>query len=403
MHDLIHLNKKQYADWPYPKPPNDISDWQAKGGYQQCDPLLDYELIWPERAYNPEFSILIAGCGTTEAAHQAYNHPLATVVGIDLSPASLEHEARLKKKHGLDNLELRQMDLHDAATLGRQFDLVVSYGVLHRQPDPSKALAALASVVKDDGVIFLALYGKHLRSGVYMVQDALRRLGVGQTPQDVAFARSVVGTLPPWHPVQAYIPTVDDLDYDSGFVDTFLHNRDIPYTVPDVLALADSCDLAFQGWFDNLFYYPDGALSANPPLYRKVATLPEREQWAVVELLVPPFSGHRFFLRKKNEAAAKFRIDFDSPSFLETVPSSRQFLKAGNIKPGVTGLSREWHRMQLSGLERAVFLATDGEASIGEIIARQAGSSTENQESALRFFKRMWRLGHVKLSKAPRT
>ena len=299
----------------------------------------------------------------------------------------------------LVNLELRQRDLHNARDLGRKFDLVSSYGVLHCQPDPAKGLAGLAEVVKDDGVIFLSLYGKYLRSGVYMMQDALRRLHVSQSPQDVAFARDVVKSLPPWHPVQSYMQTVNDLSYDSGFVDTFLHPVDIPYTVPDVLALADSCDLVFQGWFDNLFYYPDGAFSANQPLYEKFTALPEREQWAVVELLAPPFSGHRFFLRKKTCDPNNFRFDFDSPELLNAVPSQRQYLKYKILKNNVLELSREWHCMHLTGLDIDLFSLIDGSSTIGEITDKIAGSGAAPHHRARAFFKRMWRLGHVVLSK----
>jgi SAM-dependent methyltransferase len=401
MSELTKIVQQQYLKWPYPKPLDDIAAWQATGGYTQCETALDHELLWPERDYNPEMSILIAGCGTNEAALQAYNHPHATVVGIDLSSTSLENTERLKNKHGLQNLELRQMDLHNVAELGRKFDLVSSYGVVHCTPDPTKALTALSNVVADDGVIFLALYGKYLRYGVYMVQDALRRLGISQSTDDVAFAKSIVASLPLWHPVQAYMRTVDDLGYDSGFVDTFLHRQDIPYAVPDVLALADSCNLNFQGWFDNLFYYPDGAFYSNQPLYRKISSLPMREQWATVELLAPPFSGHRFMMRKKACDIATYRIDCEAEDFLDTFPNRRQFLKSRKLKSTTIELSREWHQMQLNGLEVELFLSADGKTNVKDIISKNTKSRPDIQVEALNFFKHMFKLGHLTFSKVP--
>jgi SAM-dependent methyltransferase len=48
-----------------------------------------------------DLDILIAGCGTNQAAVSAYRNPGAKVVGIDISQPSLDHQQYLKDKHGL--------------------------------------------------------------------------------------------------------------------------------------------------------------------------------------------------------------------------------------------------------------------------------------------------------------
>jgi SAM-dependent methyltransferase len=383
---------------------DDIACWQAKGGYQQCNHVADHTLFWPERAFRPELSILVAGCGTSEAAVEAYNNPSATVVGIDFSPASLDHVARLKKKHSLDNLELHEMDLRDVASLGRSFDHIVSFGVLHATPSTEQSLLALKNVLKDDGVILLALYSQYMRHGVYMIQEALRHLGVEQTSEDVAFTHRLLKTLPAWHPVQDYICQTDDLGYNAGIVDTFLHKVDRAYTVRDILGLASTCGLDFQCWYDNLYYYPEGAFGAHEPIYDKIVALPEQQQWVVTELLRPSLRGHhRFLLRKQGGDPSRYRIDFENSSALHMVPDFHHRLKTsrnnkGLFKKGRLHVMREWHSLELQGLDEALFLSVNGGLTLGEILARHA-PSVEDQAQALQFFKRMWRLGHFVFAK----
>lgn len=402
--DLIRTVKAHYTDWPYPKPIDDIASWQAGGGYQQGSHALDHHLFWPERSYNPDISILVAGCGTGEAALEAYNHPHATVLGIDLSPTSLEHSAKLKKKHNLVNLELREMDLHEIAALGQKFDHIVSFGVLHALPDTAKGLKALSEVLTDDGVMLLALYSKPMRHGVYMVQDALRRLKVGQTKEDVAFTYDVLKSLPDWHPVQNYMRMTDDLGYPSGIVDTFLHKVDRAFSVADILDLAETANMNFQGWFDNLYYYPDGALQNNRELFERISALPEKERWIVTENLMPSLRGHhRCLMRKKTSDPAQYRIDFAAPESFEMIPVRHHRLKTHNKRNNFrkTGfaIEREWHSLDLSPLEQKLLIASNGENTISAIIKATVKSADE-EKTALAFFKRMWRLGHFTYSKA---
>jgi hypothetical protein len=52
----------------------------------------------------------------------------------------------------------------------------------------------------------VSLYGRYARTGVYMLQDALRRLDVHQTSSDVTFTRHVLETLPQNHPLFSNTP-----------------------------------------------------------------------------------------------------------------------------------------------------------------------------------------------------
>src|SRR4051812_43529998 len=90
------------------------------------DPALFRRKLWPKRVEPDSLDILIAGCGTNQAAHYAFTNPDSRVVGIDVSETSLEHEKYLKQKHDLHNLELHRLSLERAASLEMTFDLIVS-------------------------------------------------------------------------------------------------------------------------------------------------------------------------------------------------------------------------------------------------------------------------------------
>jgi ubiquinone/menaquinone biosynthesis C-methylase UbiE len=68
-------------------------------------------VLWPDRDYRPGLDILIAGCGTNQAAIFAFSNPTANVVAIDISEPSLDHHQYLKDKLGLDNLELHLLPI----------------------------------------------------------------------------------------------------------------------------------------------------------------------------------------------------------------------------------------------------------------------------------------------------
>ena len=64
---------------------------------------LESHLYWPGEPYRANRSILVAGCGTSQAAKHALRWPEAKVVGIDVSKTSIRETWKLKQKYGLEN------------------------------------------------------------------------------------------------------------------------------------------------------------------------------------------------------------------------------------------------------------------------------------------------------------
>ena len=92
--------KELYSKWKYPEPVFDLETAVNNGWYDFGDPKLFWHLYWPNERYRP-IAILIAGCGTHQAAYYAYNNPNCRIVGLDSSPTAIEHENFLKEKHNL--------------------------------------------------------------------------------------------------------------------------------------------------------------------------------------------------------------------------------------------------------------------------------------------------------------
>ena len=145
---------EQYESWPYPRPLYCL-DTPFCRGY-----LFNHLAFWPENTtiQAEGIDVLIAGCGTNQAACIAYHYPWARVVGIDTSETSLKHERFLKKLYGLDNLTLHQRAIEEATSLGTTFDLIFADGVLHHLKDRARGLGALKEILRAAGSMRIMLY-----------------------------------------------------------------------------------------------------------------------------------------------------------------------------------------------------------------------------------------------------
>jgi len=128
-----------YERHPYPPPVENLDDDVAawSDGRRR---RVEHARLWPSIPYRDDHSILIAGCGTSQAARYALRYPNAVVVGIDVSPTSVSATKRLVERYGIANLELHRMPIEDVGELDTSFDHIVCTGVLHHLVDPDVGL-----------------------------------------------------------------------------------------------------------------------------------------------------------------------------------------------------------------------------------------------------------------------
>ena len=397
MENVSTLVAKQYEAFAYPQPFADLTEAIGGGYYQVGDPSLYGPVLWPTGRPQKPLSILVAGCGTVQAAYAAYRNREDQVVGIDLSDSSLAHERFLQERHGLDNLQLFKGDLLEVGSLGRRFDVILCTGVLHHMAEPGAGLAALREVLAPDGVMVLMLYGQTVRTGVYMLQDAFRRIGVEQSPEGIAEVRRILAELPARHYAQDYIRAATELKDDAALVDTFLHPQDRAYTVPQLLELVEDAGLAFQNWVDNFPYWRNGAWGPDTAIAAAVDPLPPREHWAAVEMLRQAAGMHAFTVRRAGKAVPN--VDFETGDWRNFIPHAAP----GLARQGPGLFERGGYELRCSELEQFVLDGADGTRTIGDIIevpALEEIPTAERDEFARRYFEHLWKLGHVMIALA---
>jgi SAM-dependent methyltransferase len=400
---------RQYEAWVYPQPISDMAQALATGHYEPSDPSLVRRKLWPRKIEPDNLSILIAGCGTNQAAYYAFTNRNFQVVGIDISEASLGHQYYLKQKHRLDNLELINMSLGQIGSLGRSFDLIVCTGVLHHLPDPNAGLRCLRDVLRPHGVMSLMLYGYYPRIGVYIMQEAFRLLGVKQDAAGIEMVKHAIDALPQWHHLYQYRKFAPDLGYDSGLVDTFLHPVDRAFTVPQILEFAQENNMKFQSWLDNL-HYSVSCWIKNPddPLRKVAETLPPVDQWRLMELIVQLGGTHQFLLCHPRKVESNYRLDFTGDGWLDYIPSLRHPIKVSATTDGTEAaqvdaateplvIRRSWHTLALNTFEAALFEQVDGERPIRDMLKTMPGTGNDKESlsAARQFFRCMADWDHL--------
>ena len=390
---------RQYERWRYPEPIHDLAAW-VETNWEWFDPVHAHRVLWPDRAYKPNLDILIAGCGTNQAAVFAFTNPVANVVAVDVSQPSLDHQQYLKEKYGLANLELRLLPIEELPTLGRDFDLIVSTGVLHHLADPPSGMKALARCLRRDGVLGVMLYAKYGRLGVELLQSVFRDLSLRQDDAAVEMVRETISSLSRDHPLQGYLRIAPDLQFNVALVDTFLHGRDRNYTVEDCLDLVASAGLLFQGWLFKAPYYAHDLLTPPSAFYRAVNALPETKLWSVMERINTLNACHFFMACHADRPEEGYAIDFSSADSLDYVPLMR-------MRCGISGaeIFRSDWRMSLNPAQASLVRKVDGRRTIREIAAcgARGGALPETEAAhaetfARKLFRSLWRLDFVSMA-----
>ena len=260
-----------YEDHPYPPPVDDLEKYRS---WQ--DPKkrrAEYHLLWPSRSFREEQSILVAGCGTSQAAKHAMRWPAARVTGIDFSETSVRCTEELKRKYKLDNLQVHQLPIERAHELETRFDHIVCTGVLHHMADPDASLRALRDVLESDGVMNIMLYAPYGRTGIYMLQDFCRRIGVSAADAEIRDLIEALKALPPGHPLQNLLREAPDFRNEAALADALLHPCDRAYSVPQLLDFLDRGGLRFGRWVRQAAYSPRCGVMAQLPQASRIQRL----------------------------------------------------------------------------------------------------------------------------------
>ena len=384
-----------YTRHPYPPPVENLDRardmWQDENIHR-----AEFHLLWPHKEYRADLNVLVAGCGTWQAAKHAICHPAARVVAIDVSTTSLEHTEKLKQKYDLTNLETRQVAIENVGEnvgdLDQPFDLIICTGVLHHLVDPDTGLRALRSVLSPEGAMYLMVYAPYGRTGIYMLQEYCRRLGIEPSQQEINDLIAVLRMLPQHHPLLATQGGSREFVNGDALADALLNPRDRSYSVPQLLDFLERNDLRFGRWYWQAAYLPQcGSISSTPHASR-LAALPERDQYIEMELWRGLMSNHSVVAHRNDSNSDESKVRFDDEEYLSYVPIRLPWTMCitDRIPPGAAGvLVNQTHVFSdlfviVDAQEKQMYEAIDGRRSISEIV------DTVEVKFAQDFFEKLW-------------
>jgi SAM-dependent methyltransferase len=389
-----------YESHPYPAPISDLD--RHRELYRNPDRRRAWSLLlWPTKEPRPDREILVAGCGTSQAAIHALREPEAHVTAVDISETSLRHTRDLQHKYGLRNLELHRLAIEEVGKLGQTFDQIVCTGVLHHLSDPDIGLRSLRSVLARDGAIHVMVYAKYGRTGIYMMQEYCRLLEVVATEAELRNLGATIGALSADHPIASVARRTKDFTYPSALADALLHPRDRAYTVPEIYAWLERCGLSFGRWVEQAPYLPQCGAMAMMPHAARLAALSPPLQHAAVELLRGTMTRHNFTAYRDDRAGEGQPIRFDGDAWRGYVPMRLPWTLCirDRMPPGfVAVLINRAHTypdlaLPIDAAHERFYAAIDGKGSIEEILRSAAGAIGDGQ--ARGFIEQLWQYDQI--------
>jgi len=387
-----------YEGYPYPPPIDSLEKYRLWRDPQKR--RAEYHLLWPSIAYREDQTILIAGCGTSQAAKHAMRWPGARVIGIDFSETSVRCTEELKRKYQLDNLQVRQLPIERARELETCFDQIVCTGVLHHLPDPDAGLATLRGLLQPGGAINIMLYAPYGRTGVYMLQEFCKRIGISATEVEIRDLIDALKALPPGHPLQNLMRETPDFRNEAALADALLHPCDRAYSVPQVFDFLERGGLRFSRWARQAAYSPRCGVMAQLPQASRIGRLTAEDQYAAAELFRGTMVRHSVIAHRDDAPDSLRRISFADDAWSSYVPVRmpdtlcvRERLPHGAaaVLINQSHTSRDIF-MPIDATELRLLNSIDGDRSVGDIGDQTLTSSHEARplDTVRAFFERLW-------------
>jgi len=384
-----HQLAAQYEAFPYPaRDPREEAKRLIVGSPSHLREI-DHWIFGARRPATTPLRALVAGGGTGDgtimlAQQLAWAGRPGDVTWLDRSSAARRIAEARATARKLDNVRFEEGSLLDLPGSGLgHFDYIDCCGVLHHLPDPLEGLRALVSVLAPGGGLGLMVYAPHGRTGVYMLQDALRLLA----PPEEAPAARVDAARRLWKqvPETAWLkrnPWLTDhiSGGDAGLYDLLLNPRDTAFTVPALDALVRAAGLRIACWVEPVRYDPDAYLP-DPRLRARTAGLDRVQRAALAEAITGNMGIHIVYCVRAGDPVVE--PPWDDPG---AVPVLREMdgptLAKGLPKDGTLPVTFDGLRvvLPLPRLANAILQRVDGRRSFGVIADALAANGVSREQ-----------------------
>jgi SAM-dependent methyltransferase len=384
----------QYEAYPYPqRDPRDEAKRLIVGSPSHLREI-DHWIFGAARPATQPMHALMAGGGSGDATimlaqQMASAGRPGSVTWFDRSAAARIVAGARAAARSLENVNFRDgsiLDLPDSG-LG-PFDYIDCCGVLHHLPDPAAGLRALVSVLAPGGGVGLMVYAPHGRTGVYMVQDALRLLAPPDQPPRarVEIAKRLWRQMPETNWLRRNTWITDHVKGgDAGLYDLLLNPRDVAFTVPQLAALVAAAGLEIRCLVEPFRYDPDSFLT-DPRLRERTAGLDPVQRAALAEAASGNMGIHIAYCVRAGQPPPAPRWDdpeavpvlreLDGAKLAATIPAD------GVLRIAFDGLTVP---VALPRLAQAILARVDGQRSIGAIGDELAGKGVSREAFARDF------------------
>jgi len=302
----------QYEEYPYPErnPLDEKKRLLPTIGDMLCH--INHYCFEGKRDFSKGFRILVAGGGTGDSliflAEQLRNTD-AEIVYLDYSQASMTVAKQRAQVRQLNNIQWELGSLLDLNPLKNgHFDYINCSGVLHHLEEPSHGLAALNSVLKDDGAMLIMLYAEYGRTAIYQMQELMRLVNHDESDMSVKMenCKTILNALPESHWLN--ISTTTGPSYKNlkeiELYDVFLIGTDRAYTIPQLYDFVENECLTLGHMFSHIPQYGNRLYKAETYIHDvnllgEISGSDKREKQAIAELMNGKILMHTFYVTKK--------------------------------------------------------------------------------------------------------
>ena len=221
--DVTDIVKEFYEQTPFPNYDglDDRDSLRRKARESHFARLVDEQI--PHGA-----KILEIGCGTGQMTNFLGMGWGRTAIGADLCMNSLRLGKGFRDRFSINNAHFVQINLFRPPFLMRQFDLVISNGVLHHTSDCAAAFMSIAPLVKPGGFIIIGLYNWLGRLPTLWQRSAIAKFGNAGTWFD--------------HRLRGKGETARRT---AWFMDQYKHPHETKHSIDEVLSWFDAAGFEF--------------------------------------------------------------------------------------------------------------------------------------------------------------